>query len=468
MISKYMLLLIAGVFIFSTIQTGVASAFLCPKGMSQLDCDAIGGDWENWVPYTCTLGTSAPDSPVTLTGADNAQKVFNFFLSKGYSPVQAAGIVGNTTAESGNEPTRLQDGAMAGVRTINYAQIPPLLTTQQVGWGLVQWTPPQKIGNYAHTSGENPDDLSTQVEFLWKQLEGTAPNNSEKAAGDAVKQTTNYTDAALAFMNYYERPQYPQKDGPPRVELAKEALAAYQAAGGNINATSSTNNGNGSCGGASTVAGSCTTPAPPGGYGAVKQALSTQFKINLAGAADATWATETYNTMCALSKAPTYFSRLTAAGPITVTLNPGGCGSGHADASTGVELYGFCDPNYNRFILTHELGHMFSFRNPTVYAAFLSGPYATDGHYLPTWDCQVHSFDPNTGAPLASGPYDGDQQAECWADMIGEYLMYFNLRETVGGAPAGTADFKQYPTQYADYYNFAKNNLFGGVTYTSF
>lgn len=400
-------------------------------------------------------------SNTSLSGNDNGQKIFNYFVSKGYTKDQAAGLVGNTQAESGNIPTRLQDGAIAGVKTISYAQIPANITTnQQVGWGIVQWTPPSKIGAYAQTTHENPDDLATQVEFLWKQLDGTAPNNNEKPAGDAVKKTTNYSDAALAFMNDYERPQYPQQDGPIRVQLAKEALAAYgPQSGGPISPSSCSNTGG-------TTAGVCTTPAPTGGYDAVKQALMTQFKVNLTGQADATWAVETYNTACALSKAPTYYSKLIAQGPITVTLHAGSCGSGHASASTGVDLYGFCDKNYNRFILTHELGHIFAFRNPTIYQSYLNTVWGKNP-LLPTWNCEIHSFGPS-GNPLPSGPFSGDQAAECWADMIGEYLMWFNLRGTVSGAPAGTPDFKQYPTQYAGYYNFAKNTLFGGVVYNSF
>ena len=40
-----------------------------------------------------------------LVGSDNAQKVFNFFVSKGLTAEQAAGITGNGEAESGLNPT---------------------------------------------------------------------------------------------------------------------------------------------------------------------------------------------------------------------------------------------------------------------------------------------------------------------------------------------------------------------------
>lgn len=195
--------------------------------------------------------------------------------------------------------------------------------------------------------------------------------------------------------------------------------------------------------------------------------MISQFKINLKGDANTPWAIETYNTLCALSKASAYYSKLVAQGPISVTLHGGNCGSGFTSASAGITLRGFCNKDYNRYILAHELGHMYGFRNPSVYTSFLNGPYKTNPAFLPVWDCQIHSFD-NLGNPLPSGPFSGDQRQECWAAMIGEYSVWFDLRQTVGGAPAGSADFKQYPTTYSSYYNWAKDNLFGGVVYSSF
>ncbi|HEU4966797.1 MAG TPA: phage tail tip lysozyme [Candidatus Saccharimonadales bacterium] len=605
------------VFTFQLFAPAVYADTTCASGISSIDCAAINNHWSDWVPDPCAAGGTATTSGTPLTGSDNAQMIFNYFVSKGYTKTQAAGIVGNTQAESGSIPTRIQDGAIPGVRTISYSKIPANVLSEQMGWGIVQWTPPTKIGTYASTMNENPDALGTQIEFLWKQLEGTAPNSSEKPAGDHLKATTSTTDptdATLAFMNYYERPAN-QSSAPTRIKFAKDALAAYggtttgspspgtscgggsatgcggntdkyaalvgpgatfagvdqgidftpakstgydicsPAAGtivyvstkdcifartsgctqirekldqnpgvanssqyiyyaeiiqvnSNITVGAHVNAGDvigvnaaspgievgwatgatgpwlcgpgipTSCGtsfnnwilqlsanlGAGSVAGACTTTAPSG-YGAIKQDLMTKFKVDLQGDQNATWAAETYYTMCALAKSPTFYSKLTAQGTVPITLNGGACGSGFTSTS-GVILYGYCDRNYNRFILTHELGHLFSFRNQDLYTQFKNGPWALHHAWLPTWDCQIHSFS-STGAPLSSGPFMGDQTAECWADMIGEYLIYFNLRETVGGAPPGSTDFKQYPTQYGDYYNFAKQ-LFGGVTYTTF
>lgn len=595
-------------------------ATICPPGMSALDCSALANNWTDWVPDPCAAGGTATTSGTPLTGSDNAQMIFNYFVSKGYTKTQAAGIVGNTQAESGSIPTRIQYGAISGVRTISYSKIPANVLGERVGWGIVQWTPPTKIGTYASTMNENPDALGTQIEFLWKQLEGTAPNSSEKPAGDHLKATTSTTDptdATLAFMNYYERPAN-QSSAPTRIKFAKDALAAYGGTPSGTTPTSSNSCGGGNiagCGGstdkyaalvgpsatfagidqgidftpanntgydicapaAGTIeyvsttdcifartsgctqirekldqnpgvanssqyiyyaeiidvnsnikvgthvnagdtigvnakipgievgwatgatgpwlcgpgipttcgtsfnnwilqlsanigkggpGGTCATPAP-GSVAGIQQVLASKYKIGLQGNPDLTWATDTYNTICALGNSQAFYSKLTQQGSIPLTLTQGSCNAAHgfASASSGVQLWGTCSAVYTRFILGHELGHIFSFRNPDLYNQYLNGPWALHHASIPTWNCQIHSFDAN-GAPLTSGPYQGDQPNECWADMLGEYLVYFTFRSTVGGAPAGSPDFKQYPTQYADYYNFAKR-LFGGVTYTS-
>ena len=49
----------------------------------------------------------------TLTGNDNLEKIYNYFLGKGLTDFQAAGIVGNISQESGGDPTIVQGGGSA-------------------------------------------------------------------------------------------------------------------------------------------------------------------------------------------------------------------------------------------------------------------------------------------------------------------------------------------------------------------
>ena len=57
-------------------------------------------------------------SSTTLSGSDIPEKVWNYFIQKGFTDAQVAGILGNAMVETGIEPTRASNG--------NY-------------WGLFQW-----------------------------------------------------------------------------------------------------------------------------------------------------------------------------------------------------------------------------------------------------------------------------------------------------------------------------------------
>lgn len=136
-----------------------------------------------------------------LTGTNNQQKAFNYFVSVGYSKQQAAGIVGNMISESGVEPGRLQ-----GTKPGTVSKPMDVIGTEG-GWGIVQWTPARKMINPARSGGAKDEEIGTlafQLDFLHKQLlgQGSLP---EKAAGDAVKAATTVDAAAVAFGGKFER-----------------------------------------------------------------------------------------------------------------------------------------------------------------------------------------------------------------------------------------------------------------------
>lgn len=199
-------------------------------------------------------------SSVSLAGNENAEKVFNFFVSKGYKPWQAAGIVGNMTAESGVLPQRLQG---TGPDVITPAES---VGSRNIGWGLVQWTPASKMIDPTIASGKDPNDLGVQVTFLWEQLEGGGPI-PEKNAGDELKSTTNVEDAVLAFQGNravggqyygYERPADQSGSVPERTAAAKDALARFgsgPSSGPGAPASPSSSGGCGSGGGGGQING---------------------------------------------------------------------------------------------------------------------------------------------------------------------------------------------------------------------
>ena len=70
-------------------------------------------------------------------------------------------------------------------------------------FGLAQWNGPRKAAlmQFAQSQGANPADPTVQAKFLLTEL-----NGPEAGAGAALAQAKNPQDAAVAFLNNYERP----------------------------------------------------------------------------------------------------------------------------------------------------------------------------------------------------------------------------------------------------------------------
>ena len=154
-----------------------------------------------------TGGEQPPAAP-----QDNAQIAFNYFVSQGLSPVQAAGIVGNLQGESGqglNTNTRNPGDGRDGSDSI----------------GIAQWNSgrAQALKDYAASKGTPYTDLTTQHEFLHSELKGP-----EKAAYDKLLAAQNPEEATRAMLAY-ERPKDWNVPGshPQRSQYAAKAFAAY-------------------------------------------------------------------------------------------------------------------------------------------------------------------------------------------------------------------------------------------------
>ena len=109
----------------------------------------------------------------------NKKKAMKFFYSKGFSPHQAAGIVGNFIGESNLDPNAVNPSSGA--------------------FGLAQWLGSRKkklISKY----GKNPT-FDQQLEFAWEEL-----NGDEKFALNKLLQTQSVDEAVNSFMQHFERP----------------------------------------------------------------------------------------------------------------------------------------------------------------------------------------------------------------------------------------------------------------------
>lgn len=117
---------------------------------------------------------------------DKSRFAYNHLISRGLTPVQAAGIVGNLQAESNFDTT------VVG-KADNMGSI-----------GIAQWHSGRKqnLLNFAKKRGQRYDSLTTQLDFIIEEL-----NSPEYAkAMEGLNNARNPKEAAISFMNNYERP----------------------------------------------------------------------------------------------------------------------------------------------------------------------------------------------------------------------------------------------------------------------
>ncbi|HEY8087415.1 MAG TPA: phage tail tip lysozyme, partial [Polyangiaceae bacterium] len=140
----------------------------------------------------------------------NDQAAFDYFVSKGLSNFQAAGIVGNLDQESGVDPNAVQQGGP--------------------GRGIAQWSVGGRWDTdsgdnctaYASQHGQSVWSLGLQLDFIWYEL------TSFPGYGlAALKGTTNVTDATVTFQTDFEG--CGQCDQSTRISYAQGVLNAYGA-----------------------------------------------------------------------------------------------------------------------------------------------------------------------------------------------------------------------------------------------
>lgn len=145
--------------------------------------------------------------------ADNARYAYGWFQQHGYSPVQAAGLVGNLVQESGVTPGDGTNGGDGGRSN-----------------GIAQWNGSRLAGlfDYAKQRGAaTPWDLDTQLGYLDWELK-----NRETGAYQNLLGAKTVPDATAAAIGY-ERPQgYTAANPTAGNGWANRLAAAQQAFGG--------------------------------------------------------------------------------------------------------------------------------------------------------------------------------------------------------------------------------------------
>lgn len=145
----------------------------------------VGGD-----PNASAAGVGSSTTP--LSGTNNTQIAYNYFVAKGLTNFQAAGIVGNFLQESGLNPAIQEHGkGVSGILPVN-----------GVGFGIAQWTFTARqapLVAFAKAAGQPIDTLGVQLDFAWQEL-----NTTHKGALDALRATTNVVDATEIFLKLFE------------------------------------------------------------------------------------------------------------------------------------------------------------------------------------------------------------------------------------------------------------------------
>lgn len=158
------------------------------------------------IPGRDTPGATPPPAPPPATGIEdtpgakgNAQQTIAFFMSKGLTRAQAAGIAGNLLYESGFNPNAVGDGGTSfGIAQWHNGR----------GTAMKQWT---------SSHGYATNSFKGQLEYLWYEL-----NHGESYALGKLRATGNAYDAGMAFCRYFERPAY---INPARGEAAQRFYA---------------------------------------------------------------------------------------------------------------------------------------------------------------------------------------------------------------------------------------------------
>jgi hypothetical protein len=162
-------------------------------------------------PRYVTESSSATSNIVprgSLDGSTNAERVYRFFVNNGFTPEQAAGIVGNFAAESSPniDPTALNpdDGGLPA-------------------FGIAQWRGSRydDLKNWARETSQDYTTLETQLGFVLYEFSTT-----ERSAATRIKATTTVEEAARVTDRYYERSSGTARER--RVQYALEAFERFR------------------------------------------------------------------------------------------------------------------------------------------------------------------------------------------------------------------------------------------------
>lgn len=128
----------------------------------------------------------ADDSTADLSST-NGRTAFDYFVEKGLTETESAAIIGNLQQESGINPASVQPGGP--------------------GRGIAQWSVGERwsgsgtdsLYSFAHRNGLSTSSLSTQLAFIWWELENVPGYGLAK-----LRAAKSLTSATLVFQTDFE------------------------------------------------------------------------------------------------------------------------------------------------------------------------------------------------------------------------------------------------------------------------
>jgi murein DD-endopeptidase MepM/ murein hydrolase activator NlpD len=191
----------------------------------QITSQSLYGNWEQYVPGDGPLGAACGAAAlpgggtsvgqIPLRGGSPVEQAYNYFIDRGLTPAQSAGIVGNLIVESGVDPRINQVGGGPGRGIAQWSAGDRWDTTRPHNGQ------PANVLAFAKTrTPPDPFALVVQLDFIWHEMNNIPPWNQTLPA---IKQAASPSDAAIVFMQKYEKPAGFQNPNSPTAIKRKEA-----------------------------------------------------------------------------------------------------------------------------------------------------------------------------------------------------------------------------------------------------
>lgn len=184
------------------------------------NCTKSGYNTRNWtkhgklpyIEYDVKSITTKPTTTTPTVSTSSAEKtIWDFLMTKIGNPYGVAGLMGNLYAESALQPTNLQNtyekklgytdaSYTVAVDNGSYTNF----VRDSAGYGLAQWTywsRKQNLLKFAQSKKKSIGDLTTQLEFLYKEL-----SESYKSVLTTLKNAKNIRTASDVVLTKFERP----------------------------------------------------------------------------------------------------------------------------------------------------------------------------------------------------------------------------------------------------------------------